>query len=82
MNVPKFFLLKLIRAYQLLLSPMQKAIFGPGAGCRFTPSCSTYAAGAIEEHGILLGSKLAARRICRCHPWGSAGFDPVPRRNT
>ena len=62
----------LIRAYQLLLSP----VLGPR--CRFVPSCSAYTAEAITVHGPLRGVGLGLRRLCRCHPWGGAGFDPVP----
>ena len=61
----------LIRVYQLLLSP----ILPPS--CRFLPSCSDYAAEAIRRHGPIAGLGLAARRIARCHPWGSGGYDPV-----
>jgi putative membrane protein insertion efficiency factor len=63
-----------IRAYQLLLSPML------GSNCRFEPTCSCYALGALEEHGALRGSWLALKRVARCHPYGGAGFDPVPRK--
>jgi uncharacterized protein len=62
----------LIRAYQLVLSPLL------GPRCRFYPSCSHYAIEAIESHGALRGSWLSARRICRCHPFNPGGFDPVP----
>jgi uncharacterized protein len=47
--------------------------------CRYLPSCSTYAREAIAEHGAARGSWLAARRLARCHPFGSHGFDPVPK---
>jgi putative membrane protein insertion efficiency factor len=50
-----------------------------GPNCRFYPSCSCYAEEAIDVHGALKGSYLAARRILRCHPWHAGGFDPVPR---
>ena len=63
-----------IRAYQLLLSPML------GPNCRFEPTCSCYALGALEEHGALRGSWLALKRVARCHPYGGAGYDPVPRK--
>lgn len=65
----------LVRAYQLALSPFA------GGACRFTPSCSEYAIQAIQEHGALRGLGLALRRVGRCHPLGSSGFDPVPRRS-
>jgi putative membrane protein insertion efficiency factor len=46
--------------------------------CRYYPSCSTYAVGALREHGPLRGGSLAARRLLRCHPWSVGGLDPVP----
>ena len=61
-----------IRFYQLTL-----AYFFVGA-CRYEPSCSAYAAEAVARHGALRGSWLAAQRLCRCGPWGGAGFDPMP----
>jgi putative membrane protein insertion efficiency factor len=69
-----------IRVYQLTLSPAQIFLFGAAAGCRYTPSCSAYAMEALREHGVAAGTVLAARRICRCHPWGGCGHDPVPKR--
>ena len=63
----------LIRFYQIALSPML------GPRCRYIPTCSQYALDAIALHGALRGSYLATRRICRCHPWGGSGYDPVPR---
>jgi uncharacterized protein len=69
------FLRGLIRAYQLLLSPVL-----PPA-CRYEPSCSRYASEAIAQHGAAAGSWLALRRLLRCHPWGGAGYDPVPARH-
>lgn len=62
-----------LRAYKLTLSPLI------GRQCRFLPTCSEYAAEALILHGPARGSWLATRRLCRCHPWGSAGYDPVPR---
>ncbi|MGV3762265.1 membrane protein insertion efficiency factor YidD [Parapedobacter sp.] len=64
--------LLLVRAYQLLLSPML------GASCRYTPTCSQYAIEAIRKYGPFKGGWLAIRRIARCHPWGGHGHDPVP----
>ncbi len=61
-----------IRAYQVLLSPVL------GANCRFHPSCSEYARVAIERHGVLRGGWIAIRRVGRCHPFHQGGLDPVP----
>ncbi|MBV1867649.1 MAG: membrane protein insertion efficiency factor YidD [Marinosulfonomonas sp.] len=61
-----------VRAYRLLLSPWV------GNSCRYQPTCSAYALDALEQHGAIRGSWLAAKRIARCHPWGKSGFDPVP----
>ena len=46
--------------------------------CRYTPSCSAYAITALSRYGAARGSWLALKRICRCHPWGGQGYDPVP----
>ena len=62
----------LIRAYQLLLSPLLLP------SCRYLPSCSDYAAEAIARHGAARGCGLALGRLLRCHPWGGSGYDPVP----
>jgi putative membrane protein insertion efficiency factor len=70
--LPAFALRGAIRLYQLTL-----AYFFVGA-CRYEPSCSAYAAQAVERHGALRGSWLTAQRLCRCHPWGVGGYDPVP----
>jgi hypothetical protein len=68
----KSVLLLAIRAYRFLLSPWL------GRACRFVPTCSDYAQQAIERHGAVDGSLLAAWRVARCNPWGGAGLDPVP----
>ena len=62
----------LLRAYQLMISPLL------GPRCRFYPSCSNYALEALQVHGAGKGSWLAAKRVCRCHPFNEGGFDPVP----
>ncbi|MBX6324385.1 MAG: membrane protein insertion efficiency factor YidD, partial [Rhodospirillaceae bacterium] len=64
--------LALIRLYQYLLSPLLPK------SCRYLPTCSEYAAEAVTTHGVLRGGWLALRRLLRCHPWGGAGYDPVP----
>jgi uncharacterized protein len=70
---------------QLLLLPLRfyKAAISPFLPpmCRFHPSCSVYAMGAIAVHGPLKGTFLAARRVTRCHPFNLGGFDPVPPKN-
>jgi putative membrane protein insertion efficiency factor len=65
-------MLGLIRIYQLTLSPWL------GRDCRYTPTCSAYAAEAIRRFGPRRGAWLALKRVGRCHPWGGAGYDPVP----
>lgn len=65
-------LLLLVRFYQLFISPLTPP------SCRYVPTCSAYAAEAIAKHGAWRGGRLALRRIGRCHPWGSHGYDPVP----
>jgi len=64
--------LLLLRLYRLLISPFL------GQRCRFYPSCSEYASGCIQKHGLLRGGYLAVRRILRCHPFNPGGVDPVP----
>jgi putative membrane protein insertion efficiency factor len=73
-----FLLLTLVRGYRLLISPLKGFVFGPFAGCRHVPSCSAYAEEAISRHGPWRGVWLAARRLSRCHPFGTSGWDPVP----
>lgn len=62
----------LIRLYQWCVSPFM------APRCRYLPTCSDYAQEALVGHGPIAGGWLALRRICRCHPWGGSGFDPVP----
>lgn len=62
----------ILRTYKYLISP----ILGPR--CRHLPTCSEYAEEAIEIHGLLRGTYLSVKRLSRCHPWGSSGYDPVP----
>jgi putative membrane protein insertion efficiency factor len=80
LNVPQFVLIFAIRLYRWTVSPLLVFLFGPTGGCRFTPSCSQYAVDAIRAQGVLAGSGLAIRRICRCHPWGDGGHDPAPKK--
>jgi hypothetical protein len=69
-----------IRVYRWTISPLQTFLFGPTGGCRFTPTCSAYAMDAIRTRGALAGGWLAAKRICRCHPWGEGKQDLVPKK--
>jgi putative membrane protein insertion efficiency factor len=64
-----------VRAYRLLLSPWL------GAACRFEPTCSVYALGALQNHGAAAGSYLVLSRLARCQPWCAGGHDPVPTEN-
>ena len=61
-----------IRLYRYLLSPLL------GPSCRYQPTCSEYTERAIARFGAWRGGWMGAARICRCHPWGGAGWDPVP----
>jgi len=65
-------LIAVVRVYRLVLSPLKPPT------CRFTPTCSAYAIEALSRHGAGRGSWLSVRRLCRCHPWGGHGYDPVP----
>ncbi len=72
------FVLGCLALYRRALSPVITAAFGPLAACRHVPSCSLYAAEAVRRHGARAGLAMAARRLLRCHPWGTEGWDPVP----
>ena len=71
----KGLVLKLLAGYKRWLSPVLPA------ACRFTPTCSEYAAEAVLRHGVLRGTLLAFWRLLRCHPLGGRGLDPVPARS-
>ena len=67
----KKILIKTIRLYQLILSPLL------GSNCRFEPTCSQYVIEAVEMNGALKGSVMGIKRLLKCHPWHPGGFDPV-----
>ena len=67
-------LIGLVRVYQAILRPLW------GGHCRFYPTCSDYAVDCLRMHGALRGTWLIVRRLSRCHPLGSGGYDPVPPR--
>jgi uncharacterized protein len=69
-------LISLVRAYQLLLSPLI------GMHCRFQPTCSNYMMDAIKRFGAVRGTWLGLRRLSRCHPYAKGGIDPVPELKT
>lgn len=68
----KTLLIGCVRFYQIAISPWL------GRSCRYLPTCSAYTIEAIETHGAWRGTWLGIKRIGRCHPWGSNGYDPVP----
>jgi putative membrane protein insertion efficiency factor len=76
MNLVKKVFIFPIRLYQWVLSPLL------GQNCRHEPTCSQYTVEAIQEWGPLKGIGLGVRRISKCHPWGTFGFDPVPKKST
>jgi hypothetical protein len=65
-------LIGLIKAYQLVLSPWL------GGQCRHVPTCSVYAEEALRRFGVSRGVWLTLKRLARCQPWGTSGYDPVP----
>ena len=67
----KKILIKTIKLYQLILSPLL------GSNCRFEPTCSQYFIEAVEINGALKGSVMGIKRLLKCHPWHPGGFDPV-----
>ncbi|RMH64387.1 MAG: membrane protein insertion efficiency factor YidD [Calditrichaeota bacterium] len=67
-----YVLIGLVKLYQMFISPYL------GSSCRHSPTCSQYTLEAINIHGPFKGSWLGIRRIARCHPWGTSGYDPVP----
>ena len=73
-KVATFPLLILIRGYQLIISPLL------GSNCRFMPTCSEYAMESLRSHGLIKGIYLTVKRIGKCHPWGSHGYDPIPTK--
>ena len=72
--LPRRLLIVLVQGYRYLLKPWL------GNACRFEPTCSAYALGALQRHGALKGSAMTVARLLRCHPWCDGGCDPVPDR--
>ena len=73
MNIFTYTLIKLIKAYKFLISPLL------GPSCRYLPTCSEYCIDALKTYGLIKGIFLSFKRVLSCHPWGSGGFDPVKK---
>ena len=73
-KIVTFPLILLIRGYKLIISPML------GSNCRFMPTCSEYALESLKAYGLIKGIYLTIKRIGKCHPWGSNGYDPLPTK--
>ena len=73
MNIFTLLLIKFIKIYKYLVSPM----IGPS--CRYQPTCSDYSIEALKTYGFIKGLLLSFKRIMSCHPWGNSGFDPVKK---
>jgi len=71
---PRNLCVVVLRLYRAVVSPLY------GDVCRYYPSCSAYALGSIQQHGVVRGVWLGSRRIARCHPWAAGGIDDVPQR--
>ena len=72
--MPRNLCVLILRGYRAVISPLY------GDVCRYYPSCSAYALGAIQQHGVIKGVALGTWRIARCHPWAKGGVDDVPQR--
>jgi len=68
----KFIVIKLVRFYQMSISPLI------GFNCRYSPTCSNYCILSLKKHGLLKGLYFSCKRILSCHPFGGSGHDPVP----
>ena len=73
MNFLTYILIKLIKGYKFLLSPLL------GHSCRYLPTCSDYSIEALKELGLIKGFYKSVKRILSCHPWGGEGFDPLKK---
>ena len=73
MNILSYILIKLIKCYKFLISPLL------GQSCRYLPTCSDYSIEALKTYGFFKGLFLSIKRILSCHPWGQGGFDPVKK---
>ena len=76
MNILTYILIKLIKCYKFLISPLL------GQSCRYLPTCSEYSIEALKTYGFFKGLFLSIKRILSCHPWGQGGFDPLKKKTT
>ena len=74
MNIFTIALIKFIKGYRFLISPLL------GHSCRYLPTCSEYSIDALKTFGFFKGLYLSLKRILSCHPWGKGGFDPVEKK--
>ena len=74
MNICVYLLIKLIKIYKFLISPLL------GDSCRYFPTCSDYSIESLRTYGLFKGLFLSLKRILSCHPWGDGGFDPVKKK--
>jgi putative membrane protein insertion efficiency factor len=79
-QLPRRVLGGMISIYQRIVSPVLPIATLGACACRFSPTCSHYAAEAVQQHGALRGGWLALRRLVRCTPLNAGGIDPVPAR--
>ncbi len=70
--IPRNVIIGALHAYRTIISPLY------GDVCKYYPSCSAYAVGAVQQHGVVKGAALTAARLARCHPWAAGGIDDVP----
>ena len=75
MNILTHIIIKFIKGYKFLISPLF------GHSCRYLPTCSEYSIEALKQFGLIKGAFMSIKRILSCHPWGKGGFDPVKKRN-
>ena len=73
MNIAIHILIRLIKLYKLLISPLT------GHSCRYLPTCSDYCIDALKTYGLLKGLLLSLKRILSCNPWSTGGIDPVKK---
>ena len=74
MNIFTLILIKIIKSYKYLISPLL------GHSCRYLPTCSEYSIEALKKFGLIKGTIVSIKRILSCHPWGKGGFDPIEKQ--